>query len=259
MFKVSIALIHNNNSIRNDLIKPALLLLSSYLSDYYSTNYFEILFQVDVKPVSSDFFSWRRSLFYQVALEWLQHTERPLTLSPFNQPITDSNLRSAAIELILTDKHMRAWDYFLESSDDFLICFEDDCTFNDNSLDRVGKLLSHCTSLCNDDGLYADLAGGFSIDALGVGKLISHLSNDFLYFKRPVTNTACAYLINRKFANDCKNILISHPNYRLLPADWLINKFFIELSRSSGQVTCFHSFPPIFTHGSIAAKQSTVR
>ena len=40
----------------------------------------------------------------------------------------------SSIETVVTDKHIRAWSAFLETGRDFLIFFEDDAVFNDDSV-----------------------------------------------------------------------------------------------------------------------------
>lgn len=158
--------------------------------------------------------------------------------------------RNSAIELAVTDKHIRAWDRFLDSDADLLICFEDDAIFKESSAAGLSDVLAAIAHLKPQELLYVDLAGGMPVSALRIAALEDRKEGSFTYYKKPVTNTACAYLLNRSTAGLFRSILSKSPNLRLFGIDWLMNALFIELEKQGMKTLCFHADPTVFNHGS---------
>jgi GR25 family glycosyltransferase involved in LPS biosynthesis len=132
-----------------------------------------------------------------------------------------------------------------------LVCFEDDAIFQHSSEPRLAEVLKRAKAQGDGTNLYADLAGGCHLPSLGVVQLFERQENDFIYFRKPVTNTTCTYLLNRAMARDFKEIIVYQPTLRYLPADWLMNKLLIEVDKLGRKSVCFHLEPTVFEHGSV--------
>lgn len=66
---------------------------------------------------------------------------------------------------------------------------------------------------------------------------------------KPVTNTACAYLMSRPLVIIFLDILTKRPLLRLIGVDWLMNKLFISMAKNEMECACMHANPTIFKHG----------
>ena len=62
--------------------------------------------------------------------------------------------------MALTDKHIRACFQFLDSGADYLIVFEDDTLFKDDSTLRVKELFNKLSKNYLNKSSYVDLGGG---------------------------------------------------------------------------------------------------
>ena len=139
---------------------------------------------------------------------------------------------------------------FLDSGADFIICFEDDVVFKDDSVERIWDLLGLLAKKNLDARIYVDLAGGCKLDELRIDNLESSQDASFKFYRKPVTNTACAYLMSRQLAVAFHSILTRRPWLRLLGADWMMNSLFIAMENNGMESVCMHAAPTIFKHGS---------
>ncbi len=259
--KISIGLIHNRNEKRFAYIYPKLSELVAKLAQKHRCNYFETEYQPIVKPHQTTFVLYRKLLSIRLEWRWSKYLEFKnfqviwklfsglfQILKFFD--IRKLDRRKSSIEVILTDKHIRTWVKFLETDSDFLVCFEDDAEFKIDSICRVSELFSLVDSQCGSP-LYIDLAGGFGLSELRVSNLICRKNNKLISFRKPLTNTTCAYLINRPLAEYFIENINNKPILRLYNADWLMNFLFINLKKLKNPCICMHSEPTIFNHGSI--------
>ena len=106
--------------------------------------------------------------------------------------------------------------------------FEDDAVFNEGSFQKIKLSLENAAKVPKDSYLYIDLAGGCSISDLKISHLALERKDGITTYRKPVTNTACAYILNRTIVEEFKRILIRHPIYRLIGIDWMMNKLLIE-------------------------------
>lgn len=171
--------------------------------------------------------------------------------------------RTLYIQSAVTSKHTRLWEQFVDSDAEYLICFEDDFVLKPDSLERLQLLLDFISKKSIEhemvNGLYVDLAGGsttFEKDHASNIKKIDEYNN-LLQYSPPVTNTACVYLVSKRLAMSLVAEITKNPEIRLLPIDWLINQTFIKLKIQNLLPECWHSFPPIFLHGSACGKYKT--
>lgn len=255
-----ISLVHNSNEARNAVIRPSLTKLNSYLHSqglkFICIS--EIGFQCPIIPISEELAATRREMQHVLESDWRRYLESPIQMKFVPRLSTEMELTQGAIELALTDKHLRAWDNFLDSDSKLLICLEDDAIFVDDSnlgiLEAIAKVWN-----CKAPS-YVDLAGGLDINSIGVGRLFDRQDGRHLYFRKPVTNTACGYMVNRQIVTLFRKIVLVNPCLRLYPADWLINKLLIELENSKVWTNCFHTFPTVLQHGSMKGSwASTIR
>jgi hypothetical protein len=256
-----LALIHNDNKIRNSYIRP----MQSKLIDKIPCikgPVIEVYFHGE--KIHSGITAFIREVIrYKYDREYeIYKLNRPLFLPldivRFLRNITHKYLyksgekakKLSAIEVVHSDQHVRAWTTFLQSDAEFLIVFEDDAIFKKNSTQRVYDLINKLSESKEYGPLYVDLAGGCKLDNLRIDKLEKNRDANFRYYTKPVTNTACVYIINRSLAINFHRILAQKPILRLLQIDFLINSLFVFLDKEKLVITSMHADPVIFDHGS---------
>jgi len=263
--RLCIALIHNNNAQRNALIRPNIAKLCAELSPLCVFETLEVSFQTPIQP-HGILLALRRDIHYRLLQhKWRQYRQvRSSALREFLDSIKplakkylsrdpkslDRWRSSSAIEITVTDKHIRAWDRFLELDCDFLICVEDDAVFKPDSIEQFAAVIQEISALEPRGNLYVDLAGGCSLPDLHIAHLVQRKRGFFTFYKKAVTNTACAYLLSRPLVASFKSTLVRSPATRLISIDWMINKLLMELYRTGDSCVCFHADPTVFKHGS---------
>lgn len=262
---VLIALIHNDNVRRNAYIRPQLEKMASALSGAISVERTEVSFQPEIKPHGIAMAFVRDVMYRRLDREW----HRYRLLKPFSlardivgflkgsfikyvierESTAASWKRNSSIEVMVTEKHIRAWGRFLDSGADFLICFEDDAVFKDDSVQRIGDLFKQLAKIDVDARIYVDLAGGCNLGELRIDSLESSQDAFFRHYRKPVTNTACAYLMSRQLVVAFHSILTRRPWRRLIGIDWMMNSLFIAMANDGLECVCMHAAPTIFKHG----------
>lgn len=257
--KLCIALIHNNNQERNSHIRPRLEKLKKDFSHNFETEIFEISEEPEVVPNNTFITLLTKSYYWKINREWTKYRKlnprmffldlvflaRILILTFIHRK--RENIRCVN-DLFVTDKHVRAWNNFLEKEADFLICFEDDAVFQSNSILKLKILIKDIKKYKNKP-VYLDFAGGCDLKTLRVDKLEFKQDKSRRYYMKPVTNTVCSYLISRPAAQIISSSLLKNPWLRLIAPDWLLNKIFI-LTSAKYTYVCYHAYPHIFKHGS---------
>lgn len=268
--KISIALIHNNNIQRYSYLLPRLKQLQKVLSNYYAVHLFEISSQPDIAPLSFLFAIYREFLYWWLSRQWKKYcltkpwpfysdVIRPLKNILKNYIFTTSKercrlLKHGRIEMIVTAKHICAWKKFVEREDNFLICFEDDAVFKDDSTHKTVALIESLSrETVADQGIYIDLAGGCTFEALQVNQIECNRDAGFRYFVKPITNTACCYIINKKVAEVFLSEMNQSPGSKMIGIDWLINQLFMK-SEPYMKYFCKHAYPHLFDHGSVTGQ-----
>ena len=261
---LSIALIHNNNLLRNSYIRPQLENLMRSMQLHFAASMFEVSFQEQITPHSTSMAFIRDVIYQNLGSKWrkyrllksweLRNWVNFLRAS-FVKYIIRSNgrlnqwKRNSAIEVAVTDKHIRAWFQFLDSGADYLIVFEDDAVFKDDSTLRVKELLNKLSKNHQNKSSYVDLGGGCRLADLMINRLETSKDNSYRYYKKPVTNTACAYLMSRELATAFCTTLTRRPWLRLIGVDWMMNSLFILRGEQVLDCICLHADPTIFKHG----------
>ena len=258
---ISLALIHNNDASRNARIRPALNDLKTSLSQRYSANLIEVSAQPDVRPHGLPMAILRDGIYEMLDRRWRRYRRLPVQLLPLHVGrfisgslkkcfrSTTSWKRNSCIQMFVTDKHIRAWNAFLEKGGDCLICFEDDAVFRNDSVDRLMALLDELSASRLDGPVYADLAGGLSLEVLNIQNLQESWDGSFRHYSKPVTNTACAYLLSKPLVAKFCEIITRRRWVRLIGIDWMMNELLMELDADGVKCVCIHADPTIFKHG----------
>lgn len=258
--KLLIVLIHNNNSKRSHYLLPKLRQLERELSQNNKVQLVEEYKQPVLVPCKTFITLLRKCYLWHLNREWLQYRDlkprnilidylilfRRLVLTLVGQSWEN---KRTAIDLCVTNKHIECWNKLLKLDADFVVCFEDDAIFKPDSISRLLMLLKEIEKYKNRP-VYIDLAGGCSLDELKVSTLEYRRDKNRIYYKKPVTNTACCYLISKKTAGLFIDEIIKHPWLRLIPIDWLVNKLLI-LTIPYDKYYTYHAYPPVFDHESL--------
>ncbi len=263
-----LALVHNNNEVRNNSIRPCINSLLHEVQHICDVEKIEVSFQDSVVPHGFLMAFSRDLIYFKLSYQW----RRYCLLNPFRlldlirflkrsflkyifstHTIGKRWKKNSAIEVAVTDKHIRVWAKFLDTNADWLICFEDDAVFKQDSISNVEALLGQLVNMSCHNPLYIDLAGGCDLKDLGIEKLLVKQDECFRYYKKPVTNTACAYLMNRSLVSKFHSILTRKPWIRLIAVDLMMNNLFIHMNdmvlKPEERVICMHADPTFFKHG----------
>lgn len=234
----------------------------------YTPNVFYITHQTwrrlsTLKIVISDFllfttfFRWRRALGKHRNLEYsIKWFIKFLVSNRLRNSI--NSRRNVEGQIIVTAKHLKSLEYFLESKDEKLIVLEDDAIFNTCRKEMLSEVLYLSDNV--NGRFFACLSSGwspnleweglaFSEKELSKLKLIEFMHSPGVYIlNRPVVNLACAYLINRRFVEEFCAFIQTRPLMRFLPIDWLFIRFFSECKKSEGDQFIWAS--EVIEHGS---------
>ena len=171
--------------------------------------------------------------------------------------------RQRAIEMALTDKHVRGWQTFLDSNCGYLLTMEDDAALLPDTADTFLQALAILEQYSPEDDLvYFDLAGGLDTNGLQIGSLRRELEqNRFRRMSKITTNTTCCFIMSRALVEDFATRVQKRPQYRKVVSDWLINTLLIDQAATAQRPHyCLHAEPPIMIHGSIQGLYaSTIR
>lgn len=271
---VLIALIHNNNLNRISVIRQNLKKLTNILSNQFNVSSVEISYQPKLLP-HGKFMSLRRELAYLILRnKWSNYKLIKITaikkytrmvisllaiLKKYSLNINSIRERwqkSSAIEMRVTDKHIRSWDMFLESNCETLLMFEDDAIFKADSFEKLLYAVNEAHKIPRETLLYVDLAGGLPLQDLEISHLAKEKKDGITIYTKPVTNTGSAYLLNRSMAEEFKELIVDYPNYRLFGGDWMMNQLFIDIERRNKKTHCFHFEPSALNHGSFTGDYS---
>lgn len=262
---ICLALIHNNNEFRNSYIKPELDNLAGLMGSYFSVQKIEVSYQSEIQPHGAAFAFLRDLIYRRLGRKWeyyrlLTSQSSLRNMASFargsfikyftaRKAMANTWRKNSAIEVIVTAKHIRSWGQFLDSGADFLICFEDDAIFKNDSSCRFINLINNISERYFDMPCYIDLGGGCQFSELKIDLLEENRDESYRYYKKPVTNTACAYLMNRQLVVAFYSILTRRPWLRLIGIDWMMNSLFIHMENDGLKCFCMHAEPTIVKHG----------
>lgn len=262
--KVLFGIVHNDESVI-----PAREVTSKLGTTLTGIEHFEVSKQVLDSYV--DFHSLTRHALaeYRIERRWRRYRQvdsvmcdiKSATgkiLKVINLVFSESNRikakRIRQIETAVTNKHLKAWEEFRNSSFEFLLVMEADATWTESQRTFLARTIE---SLSNETPAYLSISGGLDMEKLRINMLInqreSFACQEVLTFCKPVTNTSCAYIINRPLV-DLLLAAASAPSnatWKQLPIDWYMNSLFIHLSAKDAKIVCKHFNPPLLLHGSM--------
>lgn len=205
--------------------------------------------------------SWRK---YRDKQSWLSQSKATLNfLRLASLLIVVPKFRRKAwkirqIEMAVSVKHQEAWRILQKGEATSFLILESDAVWIE---DRTKELVNLLGLLTDTHPTYINLAGGLDLSELGVEKLIKDDDSELLtnrrFFKKPITNTSCAYAINRSLCDLFLTHIENHPQQKSLGIDWLINAIFLELTNEAVEVICVHAIPPVLHHGSMTGISSS--
>jgi hypothetical protein len=267
-----IALIHNNNLLRNSYIKPQLENLTRVLQSKFTVSEFDVSYQGEINPHRASMAFIRDIIYQNLASKWRKYRLLKsreffnwiiFLRTSFVKYILNPNCllnqlkRTSSIEMMVTDKHLRAWGRFVDSGADYLMVFEDDAVFKEDSAVRIKELINKLSKKQVDKPCYVDIGGGFELADLMICQLEISQVESYRYYGKPVTNTVCAYLMCRQLASILYTKITKRPWLRMMNSDWLLNSLFINIQEDGVKCLCMHSDPTIVKHGTFAGDYSS--
>ena len=206
---------------------------------------------------------WRRT---QSRLEsrWAEYREKPVNklLTSLGRTLFDITIELSPkvrenawhvrqVERAVTAKHIAAWRQFHDSGNQELLVLESDAGISNRTRSTVDQLLEDPVKAPR----YVNLAGGLSTDAIGISHLQDQTKThyaDLKRYRKPVTNTSCAYLVNQGFVAVALQHVDNSPEDAGLGIDWLFNAIFLDHAQAEDAVIeCWHAEPPVIVHGSL--------
>ena len=155
-------------------------------------------------------------------------------------------------EISLAKKHLLAYELFINSEAEYLIIFEDDVMYEENigAIKDFKDIINQIFPV----PLYIDLAGGIQINKLllgGQNKFKLSENKNYIIMDKLITNTTCAYVINRSMAEHvCQMNIEKIKVVRWLPIDWILNSFFQTLQIKGKDFFSVHFVSKFLKHGS---------
>lgn len=217
----------------------------------------------------------------QLKLAWLLYLERRTTLrlqllnlfhfgfrlvKLLKKENREKKIREIRRLMNITSSYCRLIEQGIKNDADFILLIEDDAFLNENC--EWNAVFSLCQELATgvNNLNYVDLSESYSFEQLGVEKLVlsEQVSQRFghrvVTMRKPVTNTACAAMLEISFASDLMNFLQETRNSSFLsgiPHDWLINKYLIKHLDELSSSTWVHIKPGVFRQGSLKSTFDT--
>jgi hypothetical protein len=263
--KIFVGLVHNNSAHVEEVKSKIEILKKELLDDGDDVVVAYSGYQPIVSKHNIFRLLKRRFEYFKLCVKWNSYREDKnrfiFSIASLLNIIKIKNIRKLArnslIETYVTDKHLRLWFSAIEDSD-YIVVFEDDVVFKEESVKNLKKIISFSKSNRNKI-YYFDLAGGLPLSTLGIDKLKGlNSDNDQLFgigavqYEKIVTNTACGYMISRELLEFFLLVLIRNPHYRDTSIDWLINRLAMQ-AKNEG-IKSMHFNPPIFNHGSFTGE-----
>jgi hypothetical protein len=87
-----------------------------------------------------------------------------------------------------------------------------------------------------------------------IDRLEENQDESHSYYSKPVTNTACAYLISRQLVATFPVIFTKRTWLRLIEIDWMMNRLFIRMANKGVEYFCMHEDPTILKHGTVTGE-----
>ena len=198
--KICFAIAHNKNEVRNNYLFKQLKICQDNLINI-EIRIIDSFQQPKVKNYNSLHSLIRDMLIWKTSREWTRYRLYPpqpllssikkflkdsikIYISEHNSNQTNGHKRDACIYQFINDKHISLWKKFLQTDSDFIIIFEDDVIFKNDSIEKLNILINQISKNNYQQPLYIDLAGGCFIEALQIDRLLESKSDTLLYYKK---------------------------------------------------------------------------
>ena len=168
--------------------------------------------------------------------------------------IWKSSDREVFVEQAVTDKHVQAWRTAIDGGFEYVMILEDDARFLRDSVQLIVQFIDWIR--VQDGDVYIDLAGGLELEHIKGSAQVKQRIFGFSMFDRPLTNTACAYVLSRGLVGNLSSLIRRDPYLKLLPIDWCLNAAFLHIANSIG---FWHATPPVLGHGSFTGASKSWR
>ena len=260
MRSVMLAVVHYGELAQS----PAQHVVENLTASEVAHEFIEVTHQSDLvtTPNIPELLAWRHD---QMLLEqqWRDYLDTANTLRDFaaninrhlcsirlrlDRDFRESQWRARQIEEFVTAKHIQAWRHFIDSSCSVLVVIESDATLTPDSVRGVADAVAEASVVGPS---YVNLAGGLNRQGISIEHMTASQVNGMTEFTRPVTNTSCAYAVNRAVVLELLAFLATDPEAGTLGIDWLFNAFFIDQTDKGKELRCLHSQPPALQHGSL--------
>jgi hypothetical protein len=166
-----------------------------------------------------------------------------------------SGRQFSARHMQVSRKHSLAWRTFLNSGySDWLLVLEDDALFTTRGPTEFWKVFFEIADQASTDPAFVLVSEGLSLDYLKVKQSDLRRKSDLLQSPAyPFTNTAAAYLINRKMAQHFVETVTNQKSLMANTIDFLINNLLLRLNQKRAEHTlrCHHAVRPPFQNASI--------
>ena len=268
--KLMVALIGNGNVYRDELVLETLGVIRNSVPTNWEVVHRTISWQPTDHPlairvrlarifaVARSVYRWelyRRISHRFSKMRGLPNAVLALTAYLFSQVFNwGKEGQSGFRHIQLTRKHILAWESFLNSDSDYLVCLEDDAFPLADCKTKLKTMFDRLNGT-NED-LYVLLSRGVNQELLRFSARESKHLNETL-FEPPVayTNTTAGYLISKgmaeKFLAEVQNL----PAGPLVNIDFLINFLFSRLNSCKGEpaLMCWHFSEPPLDNASISS------
>lgn len=183
--------------------------------------------------------SWILSRAAVIGARTMRDAQRYLTASGRYPSSAGSRMMERLINIELS--HLALFTEGLQVGSEWLLILEDDAAARDIE-DLAQGLAALMTGQRNQASpMFVNLSHSFSYAELGIAHLLSPV-RDVLWngsapraviqARKPVTNTVCAMLYRRTFAEQLLKVLESIPIDPVLPIDWKLNRALMQLYTS---------------------------
>ena len=159
--------------------------------------------------------------------------------------------KRVSVARAVSAKNIRAWKRAISENWDYLLVLEDDVVLADNAAAEIEAVTEVLSSTSPGDLLFASVAKAFSVEDIGATGLVTKSTDTLTWFRKPVSNTAAAYILSRGLAEAFVQEVTRHRVLAANPADWILNHLFMRFHRRGVSIASLHTKEGIFVNRSI--------
>ena len=261
---LGVVLIHNGDPERVDSAREAVSRFSATAVNLVDIHLGEVSYQPPIKPanlrasvrawwlsVTGDH-QWLGYVSPSTSFrQWVSRLWQTADFAPKKLRKTLRRRKRVSVTRALTEKNVRAWQRMLDEGWDFLLVVEDDVVVAKKSEAEITDALLALGAQDPGQLFFGSLAQALTADQLGASGLLVEKSDTLLWFSKPVSNTAAAYVLSRELAQAFLTEVTRHRFLLAIPADWLLNRLFMRFKSRGIAISSFHARQGIFVNRSI--------